>query len=228
MLGLEWLRAEPGGPEWLAELPRLTAECAEAWGLTLGTPFAGGHVALAVPAGDAVLKINFPHRESAREPDALAHWNGDGAVRLLARDDGRHALLLERCVPGRPAWAESDEAATGVAADVLARLHARPAPPAGFAALADAARRWAVEIPDRWETHGRPGGAAVVAEAARLLPELAATQERLVVVHQDLHGGNILDGARGWLAIDPKPLVGEPAFDCASLVRGRRGSPPGP
>ncbi len=178
-------------------------------------------MSLAVPAGDAVLKLNFPHAESACEPDALAHWAGDGAVRLLARDDGRRALLLERAEPGTPLWAEDDGAATAAAAEVLGRLHARPAP-AAFDRLEDAALRWARDIPRRWEVHGRPGDAGVVARTARMLPELARTQGPLVVVHQDLHGGNVLRSARGPLAIDPKPLAGEAAFDCASLIRDRR------
>ncbi len=48
----------------------------------------------------AVLKLTNPHRESEQEADALERWDGDGAVRLLARDDERNALLLERCEPG--------------------------------------------------------------------------------------------------------------------------------
>jgi streptomycin 6-kinase len=219
---LDWLLGEGGGAEWLAALPRLMAECAEQWGLRLGEPFAGSHVSLAVPAGDAVLKLNFPHEESAREPDALAHWGGDGAVRLLARDDIRRALLLERAEPGTQLWAEDDDAATAAAAAVLGRLHARPAPPGAFAPLAPEALRWARDIPRRWAAHGRPGDASVIARAARDLPELARTQGPLVVVHQDLHGGNVLRSARGPLAIDPKPLAGEAAFDCASLIRDRR------
>jgi streptomycin 6-kinase len=174
-----------------------------------------------VPAGDAVLKLNFPHAESAREPDALAHWAGDGAVRLLARDDARRALLIERARPGTPLWAEDDDAATHAAAAVLARLHARPAPD-GFRALADEALRWARELPRRWEAHGRPCDAALIDRAVAALPELARTQPRAVVLHQDLHGGNVLRSARGALAIDPKPLAGDPAFDGASLVRDRR------
>ena len=82
--------------------------------------------------------------------------------------------------------------------------------------------RWARELPQRWEAHGRPGDAEVIAETVRTLPELAATQAQPVVVHQDLHGANVLCSARGWLAIDPKPLIAEPAFDCASLIRDRR------
>jgi streptomycin 6-kinase len=174
-----------------------------------------------VPAGDAVLKINFPHADSEHEADALAHWDGEGAVRLLARDDERRALLLERAVPGGVLWEESDEAATRTAAEVLARLHRRPAT-GSFRRLADEAVRWAREIPQRWEAHGRPGSAEVIAKTVRALPELAATQAQLVVVHQDLHGGNVLRSGRGWLAIDPKPLAAEPAFDCASLIRDRR------
>src|SRR6185312_6236813 len=75
---------------------------AERWGLTLGEPFAGGVASeLVAPAGDdAVLKIQKPHRESEHEADALALWDGDGAVRLLEHDTGEHALLIERCVPG--------------------------------------------------------------------------------------------------------------------------------
>jgi streptomycin 6-kinase len=57
-------------------------------------------VSLAVPAGDAVLKVNFPHEESAREPDALAHWAGDGAVRLIDHDPETRSMLIERCRPG--------------------------------------------------------------------------------------------------------------------------------
>ena len=43
-----------------------------------------------------------------------------------------------------------------------------------------------------------------------------------MLLHQDLHGGNVLESARGWLAIDAKPLVGEREFDVASLIRDRR------
>jgi streptomycin 6-kinase len=91
-----------------------------------------------------------------------------------------------------------------------------------FRPLDAEARRWAREIPRRWEAHGRPCPAALIDRAVRALPELARSQPRPVVLHQDLHGGNVLRSARGPLAIDPKPLAGDPAFDCASLMRDRR------
>ncbi len=213
----------PGGAEWLAALPRLAAECAEQWDLTLGAPFEPASISLVVPAGNAVLKINFPDAESRHEAAALAHWAGDGAVRLLAHDPQRGALLVERCAPGTQLWAEPDEdAANRAAAGVLRRLWSKPAPAAPFRTLAGEAERWADEIPRRWEALGRPGERAVVEAAARTLPELAAGQAPPVVVHQDLHGGNVLRAGERWLAIDPKPLAGEPAFDCASLLRDRR------
>ena len=93
--------ADPGlDRAWQAAPPRLVEECAEQWDLELEEPFAGGYVSLVVPAGDVVLKIQWPHRESEHEAAALELWDGDGAVRLLARDEERHALLLERCRPG--------------------------------------------------------------------------------------------------------------------------------
>ena len=86
--------------EWLEALPRLSGECAAEWSLALEEPIDTPH-SLVVPAGEVVLKLNAPsHTEADTESDALAFWGGKGAVRLVARDDARRALLLERCVPG--------------------------------------------------------------------------------------------------------------------------------
>src|SRR3954471_24541075 len=98
---------------WRANVPELVAECREQWGLRLGqayAPGAAGHVVRAdLPDGTpAVLKLFWPHRESEQEPDALERWDGGGAVRLLARDDARSAMLLERCEPGVPLATAAD------------------------------------------------------------------------------------------------------------------------
>ena len=110
---------------------------------------------------------------------------------------------------------------------MLQRLWAAPPPAAGhrFRTLAGEARRWADELPARWERHGRPFDRALLDRAVGWIGELLATPGGRgdVVLHQDLHGGNVLRAARGpWLAIDPKPLAGERAFDLASLLRDRR------
>lgn len=220
---LEWLRDEPGGAEWLAELPRLARECAELWDLDLGGPLADGHVSLVLPAGEAVLKLSYPHRESEHEGAALAFWDGRGAVRLLAEDRTRRALLLERCRPGWQLWElPEDDEANRIAAGVLRRLGERPAPREhSFLRLDEEAAGWAEELPVLWDRHGRPFPRVLLDEALTFLRDAHGGGEAFVL-HQDLHGGNVLRTREGWCAIDPKPLVGERALDTASLLRDRR------
>lgn len=227
--GLDWWRSHPGGAEWLSELPGLIAGCARDWGLTLAAPFEPAAISWVVPARlpdgtSAVLKVNFPEPESEHEADALRWWDGDGAVRLLASDPARRALLIARCEPGAQLrHLPGETAANRVAAGVLRRLW-KPAPPAaGYRTLAQESRRWALELPRHWERHGHPFPRRLLDEALVLCAELGGSEPELVVCHQDFHGGNVLsDADGGWLAIDPKPLVGERAFDLASLLRDRR------
>src|SRR5258708_38480249 len=100
-------------------------ECVAQWRLRLGDPYAPGAAGYAVrvelPDGTpAVLKVSTPHREAEQEADALERWNGDGAVRLLARDDDRRALLLERCEPGT--FLSASPGALDVLIELLPRL----------------------------------------------------------------------------------------------------------
>jgi streptomycin 6-kinase len=172
----------------------------------------------------AVLKVNFPDAELETEADALVHWDGVGSVRLLADDAGRCALLVERCEPGTPLWTLDDEdEAMRIAAGVLRRLW-RPAPVEHrFRLLRDRARGWAEEIPAAWKTLGRPFERRIVHALVAFVRERASEGDA-VVLHRDFHSGNILRAGREpWLAIDPYPLVGERAFDAASLLRDRTG-----
>jgi streptomycin 6-kinase len=204
----------PNGPAWLERLPTLAAACIEQWSLEPEEPIGTGH-SLVIPAGDAILKLNpLGEPEAEHEPDALEHWNGDGAVRLLARDDERRALLIERCRPGRQLWELPDEEATAIAADVLEQLWIPAGEP--FRRLEDEAARWAEELPTRIVNR------KLVDRVVAFLREAGPTQRESVLLHQDFHGGNVLESRRGWLAIDAKPLVGEREFDVASLIRDRR------
>jgi streptomycin 6-kinase len=221
--GLEWWRSEAGGAEWLDRLPVLVAECADAWSLRVGEPYPGGHVSWVAPVelpagGSAVLKLNFPEPESEHEADALACWAGEGAVLLRAEDEERRALLVERCVPGTQLWGEPDEDdAMRIAAGILRRLWRPPPDDHRFRLLADVAAGWTEELTKA------PYEGALVDEAVSFLREAGPAQGEAVVVHQDFHGGNVLRATREpWLAIDPKPLVGEREFDTASLLRDRR------
>jgi streptomycin 6-kinase len=194
-------------PAWLEELPRLAAECAAQWSLVLEQPVETPH-SLVVPAGDAVLKLNAPsHVEADDEADALAALDGRGAVQLLARDDGRRALLLERCRPGTP-LRDTDADQQAVVGDLLTTLPRAPGPAHPFRLVADEAARWAVEVPQRYELSGRPFEASLVELAVDVFG--TADRSAAVLVNQDLHGGNVLRAEREpWLLIDPKPLVGE-------------------
>jgi streptomycin 6-kinase len=192
---------------WLAGLPNRVAELAERWSLRLEEPFPTPR-SLVVPAGDAVLKLNAPgHFEADREADALAAWEGRGAVRLLDRDDDIRALLVERCRPGTVlAGSGADEEA--VVAALLPRLAATPAALHPFRLLADEADRWAEEVPAQFRRGGRPFERSLLAFAVDVFASCDRSARSLV--NQDLHGWNILRAGREpWLAIDPKPLVGE-------------------
>ena len=186
-------------------------ELVERWQLTVRDeypPGAAGRV-FRVERADgtpAVLKIAEPHWEALQEADALERWDGAGAVRLLERDDDRHALLLECCEPGKFLSGSPD--ALDVLIGLLPRLWTNAD---GFHTLADEAERW-IEHDLQTARHGDL--------AVGLLRELAPSQGEQVLVHQDLHGENVLAAQREpWLVIDPKPLAGEREFAVAPIVR---------
>ena len=143
--GLSWWRGWPGGSEWLAALPGVAAACAEQWDLRLGAPFQPATIAFVVPAERrdgtrAVLKIDFPETESEHEAAALAHWNGDGAARLLEADAERAALLIERLAPARSLRSVPEAEANTIAAGVLRRLWSTP--PGPTRSPSSASTRW--------------------------------------------------------------------------------------
>lgn len=179
-----------------------------------------------LPEGtDVVLKVQFPDRESEREADALALWDGDGAIRLLAHDADRHALLLERCLPGTPLSKLDEDSVLDVFVDLLPRLWKPAGSP--FRPLADEAAWWAAYLETEWEEAGRPFERRLLDAALEALRTLPFSQGEQVLLHQDLHPNNVLRAQREpWLVIDPKPLAGEREFAVAPIVRafelGRR------
>jgi streptomycin 6-kinase len=222
--GLEWLRTLDEGAAWLDSLTVRLEECVERWGLTLGAPFATAYVSFTVPVRlrdgrDAVLKVPFPGRESEHEALALAHWAGDGAVMLLESDPALGAFLIERCVPGTPLSDIGQEGALAVLGGLLPRLW-KPAAAPQFRPLAEEAAWWASHLREDWERAGKPFAASLLEAALDILGAMPRSQGEQVLVSQDLHGGNVLAAQREpWLAIDPKPLVGEREFGLAPIIR---------
>lgn len=221
--GVEWLRGSPEGRAWLDLVPSLLDEVAALWRLTLGEayPSAFASVAVRVRTEDgahAVLKLQFPDRESAHEATALQAWAGRGAVRLLAADGDRRALLLERCAPGTALFDAPVDRVVAVLTGLLPRLWV--APPPGVGTLRDEAARWLDGLEGSWERTGRSLPRPLLDEAMLALEELPGTQGEAVLLNQDLHAQNVLRAEREpWLVIDPKPLVGEREFGLAPVIR---------
>jgi len=225
----EYTRARVG-PEadgWLRRIRALQRELTKRWGLTLGDPFDGGVIGFSVAAErgtDAepvVLKLSYPDGWFADETRAIGEIQGDGMVRLLDHHpDG--AQLLERAMPGGSLLATRQEPeGNEIAAEVLQRLW-RPAPP-GFVTVKAEATRWADSMPLRHVQQMSPFERPLLELAAETLRDLAGSQGEPVLLHGDFHQGNVLEAEREpWLAIDPKPLVGEREFDITALLRDRR------
>lgn len=222
------------GVEWCAGLPGTVAEYVHAWQLTVDLPdgaepwygFCGIVVPVLTAEGEqAVLKISWADEETAHEHTALAAWAGNGAVRLLAADGPRRVLLLERLDGDRDLRALAVNDAIAVWGDLMTRL-AVPAP-TEVDTVAAVATRWADELPRRWRAAAPPHDAALVHNAVELARELSVDGgDRLV--HADLHYENVLAATpttsrwRGqWLAIDPKPMAGNPAFGVLPMLWNR-------
>ena len=211
---------------WLASVPALVSSLEKDWDVRTAAPFTGGTAAwtaraLTADGQPAVLKVSWPHREARFEADVLRLWAGAGAVRVLRSDPARWAMLLERCVPG----AALDDCgltvreALDTAAGLLRQLWSAPAPAgAPFERLGDVTREWAGLVRERMDRYRPAFDPGLVALGASLLETLPAGG-RTVVLHGDFNPGNILSAARApFLAIDPKPMVGDAAYDPSQLV----------
>lgn len=216
------------GRAWLAALPAILADCAARWSLQLGPPVPNLSYNYVVSAETSdglpvMLKLGVPHPELLGEMAALAAYAGRGCVRLLACDPAQGALLLERLQPGlcltAMVKAGDDERATRLAAGVMRQLW-RPLPPAH---VFPTTARWADGLVRLRATFGGgvgPFPADLVALAERLFADLLATSAEARLLHGDLHHDNILSATRApWLAIDPKGLAGEPAYEVGALLR---------
>jgi streptomycin 6-kinase len=189
----------------LAALERVAREVAAEWGVEVGEPFGLARYSYVAPADDgSVLKVTPPEDDEAdEEADALELWHGDGAVRLLRRDLKRRALLVERAIPGDDLSLVSEEDATAAAVAVAGRLWRK-----GQSAARSPFRSVHAHVP-RWLANAAEHELAPLARD--LYDRLEKPEETLI--HGDFHHHNILRSPRGWLAIDPKPMLGEPEYD---------------
>ena len=209
---------------WVARLPRLADDLLEEWDLrTDGLPM-HGYCSLVLPvvtaAGErAVLKLSFDgDDESEHEALALRHWDGRGAVRMLRADPARRALLLERLrtTDLGEVW---DLEACEVVAGLWSALHI-PALPQ-LRTVTSYVERWVADLAGL-PVNG-PVPRRMVEQATSLARDLLADPASTAhVVHGDLHYANVLASDREpWLAVDPKPMNGDPHYEVAPMLWNR-------
>jgi streptomycin 6-kinase len=205
------------------------ARVADAWSVTLGEPYTDvypGNLVYRCTLGDgtpAVIKTEpdrFDEDEFLPGIEALLLYAGRGMARVLRCDRERRIVLMERVVPGEPLWRETIERALEAAAFVMAKLRIPPPPQHAFPDVRRYHRAW----PSHVELHGgpKPIDPDLFEIGERIFLELCDSSADPVVLHGDLHYGNVLTSERGgWLAIDPKGLSGEPCYEVGDLLRNR-------
>jgi streptomycin 6-kinase len=211
------------GPQrkaWMIGLHVLLEELESRWSLRVGEPFDhAGSCSWVAPATrangeSAVLKLAMPHMEGQDEISGLAFWNGTGTVKLLEADLESGAMLLERCLPGTTLHSEPETRQDEVVANLLKRIWSltrNQSDLLGFRPLSLMIELWCGEtIAQR---HLWPD-TALVDEGLRAFKELVEPAPTDVLLATDLHAGNVLRSQREpWLVIDPKPFIGDRAYD---------------
>ncbi|MDA1191580.1 MAG: hypothetical protein O3A46_07855, partial [Candidatus Poribacteria bacterium] len=213
----ETCRHAPETREWLDNLSGVIDTLAERWELSIDHPFvAEASCSWVAPCARrdgsrAVVKIGMPHMEARDEVHALRFWSGEGAVLMLDADESLNAMLLERCEPGTALRDVSEPEQDRVIAGLLRRLWRVPTQPHPFRHLSEMTAHWrndALEFSDRWTDAG------LTREGLRLFRELHDSAPKNILLATDLHAGNVLRSQREpWLVIDPKPFIGDPAYD---------------
>lgn len=213
------------GQRWIHHLPTILATCEARWNITIGAPFPNlsyNYVASATRSDGrpVVVKVCLPTGEYTQESEALRLFAGRGMIELLECDDANEVMLLESLLPGTLlSSVENDETATSIAANVM-RQFWRPVPANHpFPTVTDWGRGFS-RLRDHFHGGNGPFPPWLLEEAERLFAELTASMDAPVLLHGDLHHDNILAAQRHpWLAIDPKGLVGEPAYETGALLR---------
>ncbi len=216
------------GAAWLQQLPSLIDECEQRWHLRVQPPFklSYNYVAPAVRADESlvVLKLGVPNDELTSEINALRLYAGRGICKLIEADEARGILLLEQLHPGTMLSTlvpHQDERATEIAAEVMRQLW-QPAPAQHHFRTLESWTNGILEIREKFNGGTGPFPENLVAQAeslrAQLLSSTSNSNSNQFLLHGDLHHFNILQTEQGWRAIDPKGIIGEPAYEIASFL----------
>ena len=215
------------GTAWLERLPDIITRCECRWSLEIGPPFANLSYNYVAPGRrsdgtDLVLKIGVPRPELEREIVALRAYDGRGTVQLFNAQPDQGILLLERLKQGSmlaDLCPDNDDEATTIAAGIMRQLW-RPIQPDHTYKKIEEWFEGLTRLRSEFNGGCGPFPTRLVETAESLYADLSQSMDEPVLLHGDLHHFNILSATREpWLAIDPKGVVGEAAFDVGALLR---------
>ena len=208
---------------WLATLADSVHRLAEHWHLRVGEPYEpGGSCAWVAPADgpdgrQLVLKVGWRHFEADHEAAALRMWSGAGAVFVhdeAVIDEHTVALLLERCQPGTTLKSRPEPEQDVVITGLFLRLWQEPPDGHPFRPLAEMCDEWADEFEEKVARGWGRLDPGLQREGIALFRSLPRSSPDRVLLCTDLHADNILAAEREpWLVVDPKPYVGDRAYD---------------
>jgi streptomycin 6-kinase len=209
------------GKQLIENLPDLIAAASSRWGLSNIEPVSNlsfNFVAFANRGEeDVILKMGVPNRELTSEMAALSLFNGDGTCRLLERDEERGFLLLERLSPGTMlSELKDDDERTNIAVNVMSKLWREIPENNKFIQLAD----WfdgLKKIRPHFGGGTGPIPKELLERVESFLPELFG-DKNIKLIHGDFHHFNVLSSERGWLAIDPKGVIGPVGYEVGPLM----------
>lgn len=212
------------GEEWLLSLESNVNYMAEVWGLTLKSPVTNlsyNYVMNVIDENNHpyILKMGLPGFDFSNEIRTLQLYNGQGCANLVKAEVERGAMLLESLQPGTMLCTETDETVIVQQFCRVWKQIRRPLPEdADFPTVLHWASAFSKYQSNYLENNG-PIPNEWVAMANAYLNEIQQTTPENGLLHGDLHHENILlSNERGWLAIDPKGVAGDPYFDVVSFM----------
>jgi streptomycin 6-kinase len=210
------------GKDWLASLPKISADLAAQWHVTDIKPFSNLTFHYVVRGMQynrpVVIKMRIDGANAEREAAALRCYAGSGSVKLLEFSKAQGALLLESVQPGtvlKNVCKDNEDAAIGSAAAVIKKMHSAVRSRVDLGYQFPTVSEWLTVLD---KDLGLPK--EFVMMARQLADELLLSSQDTLLLHGDLHHGNILKSERGqFLAIDPKGVIGDPVFELGAFIR---------
>ena len=204
------------GQQWLDDLPKLIVQVGATYELSNLKPLEAlsyNYVLSGFQGSQPIiLKLGLDIDGFKREAAALMAFSRFGVVEVLSANNG--LLLLECAVPGvslKSHFPENDDEAINITANVIKRLHQVPIPsPHPFPHVKD----WLAVLDSDLKIP-----AQTLQKARELRDQLLKTAASDVLLHGDLHHDNILQNGNDWVVIDPKGVIGEPAYEVAAFIR---------